>query len=215
MTAPRALVFDWDNTLVDTWSQIEKALNHTLVSFGEKPWTKAEVRARVRASARDSFPKLFGERAEAATATFYETFEADHLERLRALPGAEESLKRLRDSGLLLTVVSNKQGRILRLEAEHLGWNGLFHRVVGATDAARDKPSPDPVRLALDGSGVEPGPDVWLVGDTDIDMLCAVNAGCRPVLLRDAPPSEGEFEGAEPALYVPDWPTLAEQALNT
>ena len=214
-TRPRALVVDWDNTLVDTWSQIRRALNHTLVAMGHEPWTAAQTRERVRASARDSFPQLFGARAEEAIALFYATFEADHLERLSPLPGAEDALRRLAEAGLVLAVVSNKQGRLLRREAEHLGWTGLFHRLVGATDAAKDKPAPEPVALALEGSGVAPGAEVWLVGDTDIDMLCALNAGCRPVLLRAAAPEPGEFPEAPPERHIPDWPTLAEQALST
>ena len=48
-----------------------------------------------------------------------------------------------------------------------------------------DKPAVAPVEMALAGSGVARGPDVWFVGDTDIDMTCAVNAGCYTVLLRD------------------------------
>jgi phosphoglycolate phosphatase len=212
---PEALVFDWDNTLVDTWVHIRKALNHTLEAMGHEPWTLEETRQRVRASARDTFPALFGARAEEAIQVFYEAFEAGHLANLNALPGAEAALRRLAEAGVVMAVVSNKQGRLLRREAEHIGWNGLFHRLVGATDAARDKPAPDPVILALEDSGVAPGPGVWFVGDTDMDMVCARNAGCRPVLLRREPPEPGEFDAAEPDLYVESWQALAERALNT
>ena len=105
--------------------------------------------------------------------------------------------------GLILGVVSNKTGRFLRAEAESLGWTPLFHRLVGATDAPRDKPARDPVDLALAESGLVAGPDVWFVGDTDIDLLCAVTAGCTPVLIREDPPAAGEFPGHEPAAHAP------------
>jgi phosphoglycolate phosphatase len=36
---------------------------------------------------------------------------------------------------MLLGVVSNKRGYLLRREAAHLGWMSLFHRLVGANDA--------------------------------------------------------------------------------
>ena len=212
---PRAIVFDWDNTLVDTWSQIRAALNHTLVAMGQEPWTPEQVRARVRTSARDACPALFGERAAEATEIFYRTFEADHLERLAPLPGTEAALERLSEAGLVLAVVSNKRGRLMRREAEHLGWSGRFHRLVGALDAARDKPAPDPVVMALAGSGVAPGADVWLVGDTDIDMVCARNAGCLPVLLRGEAPGDSEFPEAAPAFHVVSCQALAERLFNT
>ena len=212
---PRAIVLDWDNTLVDTWSQIGAALNKTLVAMGEEAWTPAQIRQRVRASARDAFPAIFGERAAEATKFFYDAFEVDHLARLKPLPGAEAALRSFSDAGLLLAVVSNKRGRLLRREAAHLGWDTLFHRLVGANDAARDKPAPDPVELALEGSSVAPGPEVWFVGDTDIDMLCARNAACRPVLLRETAPANGEFVDAAPELHAECWEALAEQVLNT
>jgi phosphoglycolate phosphatase len=177
-TRPRALLFDWDNTLIDSW-------------------------ARVRASARDSFPRLFGDKAPEATEVFYRTFEADHLVNLRAREGAGRMLRGLaRENDVYLAVVSNKQGYLLRREAAHLQWEDYFDRLVGATDAPRDKPAPEAVELALEGSGLGPGPEVWLVGDTDIDLLCAVNSGCLPVLLRPAPPGRDEFREAPPKLHV-------------
>ena len=36
---PRALLFDWDNTLVDTWGAIHHALTVTFEAMGETPWT--------------------------------------------------------------------------------------------------------------------------------------------------------------------------------
>jgi phosphoglycolate phosphatase len=150
MTAvpPRALLFDWDNTLVDTWPTIHHALAVTFREMGREPWTLEQTRARVRESARDSFPELFGERAAEAADTFYRTFEADHLERLKERPGAAEMLGRLDAAGYYLAVVSNKRGDLLRKEAQSLGWTALFVRLVGANDATRDKPAEEPVQMA-------------------------------------------------------------------
>ncbi len=65
---------------------------------------------------------------------------------------------------------------------EHLGWQPYFAQLVGADDAARDKPHPDPVHLALEGSNIQPGEHVWFIGDTVIDLECAQNTQCTPVL---------------------------------
>lgn len=208
---PRALLFDWDNTLVDTWVSIHHALSLTFEAMGREPWTLEETRARVRASARDSFPALFGERAEEATNFFYRTFEAEHLARLRERDGAGDMLARLAESDLYLGVVSNKRGYLLRREAEHLGWDRFFCSLVGANDAPRDKPAVDPVELALEGSGIARGTEVWFVGDTDIDLQCAVNSGCIPVLLRPEPPQDGEFGDAAPQLHLESCRDLAER----
>lgn len=204
LTPPRAMLLDWDNTLIDSWGAICDAQNHTLSYFGLKPWTLEEVRARVRGSMRDTFPAMFGERWREAGEVFYARFTEHHLETLRPLPGAEEMLRSLHDRGVYLGVVSNKKGDYLRAEAARLGWEAYFGGIVGAFDAANDKPSADPVLLALAGSGIAPGGCVWFAGDTDIDLECAGNAGCLPVLVRDAPPEPGEFARHPPALHVAD-----------
>ena len=214
LSAPRAILFDWDNTLVDTWVQIHHVTNHTLQAMGHPAWSFEQTKARVRASARDTFPQLFGERADQAMEIFTAAFQADHLSLLAELPGTGDALRALQASGKRLAVVSNKIGPILRREAAHLGWSELFHRLVGGADAARDKPAIEPVLMALEGSGLSPGPEIWLVGDTDTDMICAHNAGCLPVLLRPERPKEGEFAGAEPAMHVATCRDLVERALS-
>jgi phosphoglycolate phosphatase len=200
LTPPRAVLFDWDNTLVDNWATIAGAFNTTLLAMGHRPWTIEETRARVRASLRDSFPKLFGERWEEAKRIYVEDFAKRHLQTLKALPDAEALLRELSARSLWTGVVSNKTGTFLRKEVEHLGWAKYFRSVVGAGDAAKDKPAPDPVYLALAESGIVAGPEVWFVGDTEMDMACAWAAGCVPVLL--------SVEEADPLVYagrVPVW----------
>jgi phosphoglycolate phosphatase len=201
---PRAVLFDWDNTLVDSWPTIHAALEHTLTAMGRAPWTLEESKARVRLSLRDSFPVLFGARWEEARRIYMEAFEAIHLERLAALSGVVELLDHLHGAGFYLAVVSNKTGRVLRREAEHLGWSRYFARLVGAHDATADKPDPAPIHLALAGSGITAGPLVWYVGDTAVDIECALNAGCVPVLLGPAKPEDAEFGMHKPQAAFDD-----------
>ena len=199
---PRAILFDWDNTLVESWGVIHEAMNLTLAAMGHPHWTREETETRVRASLRDSFPTMFGDRWRDAERVFYNSFAAIHLQHLRALPGAGEMLADLAGKGLYLGVISNKRGEYLRREANHLGWTAHFRALAGAGDAARDKPAIEHVKLALGDRAC--GADVWLVGDADIDLKCATSAGCTPVLMRPAAPRAGEFPGHEPALYFPD-----------
>lgn len=190
---PRAILFDWDNTLVDNWPAVNQALNAAFAAMGHEPWTLEETRSRVKKSLRDSFPEMFGDRWTEARDAFYGRFAEVHLDYLDPIPGSAAGLSWLAGAGIYLGVVSNKAGEYLRAEAVRLGWDAYFGKVVGATDAKRDKPDPAPVHLALAGSGIVAGPDVWFVGDGAIDVECALNAGLTPIaFLREG--TEGELE---------------------
>ena len=204
---PRALLFDWDNTLVGNWGTITQALNAAFAAFDMPPWTVAEAKRRVRSSMRESFPEMFGAEWQRARDVFYGTFQQTHLQTIAPMRGADAMLRGLKSHGLYLGVVSNKHGPYLRAEAAHLGWSRLFGGVVGAADCARDKPAIEPVELALKPGGIARGPGVWLVGDADIDMQCARKAGCTPVLLHPEPPGEG-FGRHRPALWLGDCDAL-------
>ena len=208
LARPRALVFDWDNTLVDSWVCIQESYNMTFRHFGMPEWDMAETQSQVAASMRDSFPAMFGERWPEARDVFTASFESIHMDHLRPLPGAAAMLAELTEAGLALAVVSNKRGGFLRKEAQVLGWDHFFVALVGADDAPADKPDAAPVRMALAPAGLAPGADVWFVGDSPIDMHCAINSGCVPILMRPHPPYEGEFPHI-PARFLPGCPDLA------
>jgi phosphoglycolate phosphatase len=208
---PRAILFDWDNTLVDTWATIHESLNHLMRAMSRPEWSLADTREKVRLSLREAFPLHFGERWEEARDIYLEHFRTIHLERLTPLPGRESILRRMAGQGIYLGVVSNKTGDLLRREVARLGWSDLFGSIVGAGDAPTDKPTCEPVHLALAPSGVPAGEDVWFVGDTAIDMECAGNSGCVPVFLGDTEPAEAfarEFALFAPRLCFADEASL-------
>ena len=207
---PRAVLFDWDGTLVDNWGVIHGALNDVLEAWGMPRWTREEAMERISRSQRDSFPTLFGPRWQEAREAFYRGFEARHLADMVVLPGAADLLSTLTETGLVLGVVSNKQGGYLRRESTHLGWNRHFHSLVGAGDAARDKPSADPVHLALASTGIAAGPDVWFVGDSSTDVATAHASGCTAILVRQPGGNPHPMpEGLVPTVTVDDLPAIA------
>lgn len=206
---PRAVLFDWDNTLVENWQTIRAALNAALADAGMPSMDLEQVMFQARHSAQDIFPKLFGDNWQHARGIFYAHFAENQLAGLSIMPGAEALLDVLKERGVPLAVVSNKKGDLLRREIEFLGWVSRFISVVGAQDAAADKPDPAPVHLALKDSGIVPSRAIWLVGDTDIDMRTAVAAGCYPVLVGTGPADASLLDGAQPALRCHNCDELA------
>ena len=87
---PQAIIFDWDNTLVDTWPIIRDALNTALISFGMQPWTMEDTKKKVRKSMRDSFPSLFGKDWEHAGKIFYDRYHEIHIDKLSVIDGASD-----------------------------------------------------------------------------------------------------------------------------
>ena len=214
LTRPDAVIFDWDGTLADNWGAIERSLNATFSAFGRPTWSMKEVRQRTKQSARDAFPKLFGEHWEPALAYFYERFEEFHAGEVQPLPGAADLLRVLTEGEVPMAVVSNKNGVYLRIEAQRLGWTHLFENIVGATDAPRDKPAVDPVHLALARSGIHPGPSVWFVGDTVSDLECAHRSNCVPLLIEGGAVTAQELLDWCPQAIFPSCMALADAFLD-
>tara|TARA_B100001564_G_scaffold355233_1_gene367186 strand:+ start:1132 stop:1785 length:654 start_codon:yes stop_codon:yes gene_type:complete len=201
---PKAILFDWDNTLADTWPTIHEALTHTFVTMGKEPWTFEQTKEKVHRSLRDSFPEIFHDKWEEAGQLYLDYFESVHIERLTPIKHAKEMLDALKETGIYTAVVSNKTGYNLRSEISHLGWGHYFAKQIGAKDAKNDKPHPDPIYLALEGSGIEPNKDVWLIGDSLTDLECAYNAKCKPVFYGDQDLTDARFAHVQPDLHISD-----------
>lgn len=195
---PSVLLYDWDNTLVDGWTGITAALNATFEAFGHPLWTVEDTRNRVRVSLRESFPVMFGDRWEQARDIFYETLTHQHLNHVHPMPGVPDVLEA--GAPWPQGVVSNKAGAFLRREVIHLGWSGFFGPIIGAGDAAIDKPDPAPIFLALSQIGHTANPSVWYMGDTALDMQAARAAGVTAVLIGNAD-HDGGIEHAAPHIH--------------
>ncbi len=181
---PQAVIFDWDNTLVDSWPAIAEAINMTRQTFGLPVWSLDEIKLNCTRAARESFPEWFGDDWKKAYDVYYQGFDEVRRKRsITPLNGAPELLTWLQQQKIPAFVVSNKRGDYLRIEAEKLDWQKYFVSIVGAQDAPRDKPARDHVDHALKNTNIVADPSVWFVGDSEADVLCARNSGCTPVLI--------------------------------
>jgi phosphoglycolate phosphatase len=182
---PKAVLFDWDNTLVDTWPVIASAINATFEHFDKEKLTLEQVKANSHRSLKDSFPLIFGEEWPTARSFYYEKYREYADKGISPLQNAEQVLKILINNSVKVGLVSNKLGENLRKEVAVLGWENYFFSAIGSMDAVRDKPHPEPVYKALNVLDIKPSHEVWFVGDTTVDIECANNTGCLPVLYGD------------------------------
>jgi phosphoglycolate phosphatase len=187
MPVPTALFFDWDNTLVNNWPAVHAALNAVRVRYGLAPFGYEESKHCAARSARDSFPEWFGDQWQEAHDFFYTAFRERNLEFLTVLPGADALLHYAKATNLPCVIVSNKRGEDLRREVAHLGWQSYFQAIVGAGDAAYDKPHPAVVDLAAKPLQIQLSASAWFIGDSFADMDCARNSGLTAVLVGTDP----------------------------
>ncbi|MFK7867383.1 MAG: HAD family hydrolase [Alphaproteobacteria bacterium] len=183
---PKAILFDWDNTLVNSWTTIAHCLNHVFEAYGMEAWSLETVKQRSRKSLRDNFPILFGDAWEDAKEIYYGEYRKIHLERLTPLPNAEILLNHLTDLNIPLGIVSNKMDENLQKELRALRWDGYFKMAYGSGSSPHDKPHPASGIKAVAEFGLMPNHDILYVGDVHLDVQFAHNLGVRSVLIGDA-----------------------------
>jgi phosphoglycolate phosphatase len=185
----KAIIFDWDGTLVDTCGLILDAHNHVRRAFGQPEWTMEDFMGRASQSAREYYPQVYGDKADEAQKVLYAYVEEHHLTYMETIDGAEELLTFLNEKGMPVGVVSNKRHSTLHIEIEAVKWMKYFRSTIGAGHALKDKPSPEPLLMAIKaiGEALKPA-DILYVGDTETDLMCAQNTGCPAIFIQSDKP---------------------------
>ena len=194
---PRAILFDWDNTLVDTWPTIIECYNATFKALGQTPWTAAGgARSRARLAARRLSPSCSATRRARRRRSSTRPSTASISSGSSRCRAPMSLLARCRVVGLLCRG-GEQQGRRQSAHRGRPSRLGPWISQGGRRHATRlrDKPAPDPIYLALDGTGIAPDDDVWMVGDTPADLKCAHAAGCLAGLLRQRGDHDGTASG--------------------
>lgn len=186
----KAIIFDWDGTLVDTCGLILKAHNHVRETFGVPLWTMEDFLGTASKSAREYYPEVYGERSDEAQTVLYDYVEEHHINMMKPMESAKALIDFIKnETNMQIGVVSNKRHKTLLKEAHHLGWFEDFECFVGAGIAAKDKPSADPLLMGMADISDALTPDnVLYIGDTETDLLTAKNTGCDIVFIQSDSP---------------------------
>ena len=189
MNKYKVLLFDLDGTLCDT----DEMLIQSFFALYKK-YRPAKIRTReeliyfsgppIKKTLVDEFPDYpFKEIYKA----FQETSRELYLPYVKAFDKEIETLKKLREAGYLLGVVTNKGTPLTKysLEVSHI--DGLFDVVISADDVNAPKPSPLGIDKAIERLGIEDKGKVLYIGDNDIDYETATNAGTDAMLVTWGP----------------------------
>lgn len=176
---PSAVLFDWDNTLVDTTHDTLRALNAVCAAFNRKPMTLDEFHQKPSLTIRSFLASIVSPSdIGAAESVFFN--HTTHFE-LKLMPQAHSLVTWLHRQKIPTAIVSNKGGDRLRKEIQHLNLSHVFYCAIGSGDTPEDKPSTTPLLHALAHNNLSASRDIWFVGDSVVDMMCAHYAGCLPV----------------------------------
>lgn len=180
-TRPAAVFFDLDGTLVDTADDLAAPVNHMREARGLKPLPLEEYRPFASAGSRGLLHIGLGATTDdpdypALRTEFLNRYEQEIAVHSRLFDGMAELLAWLEANGIRWGVISNKLEYLVRRLVQQLG---LGHRVAlayGGDTAPRAKPWPDPLKMALQETGLTARQCVYIGDDLrDIQAAHAVD----------------------------------------
>lgn len=178
------VIFDLDGTLLDTLDDLCNSVNYSLRTNNFPERSLAEVRTFVgngiRLLIERSVPE--GTSKELIDKTFecFKTYYAVHCnDKTKTYPGVMDMLKELKKNGYKIAVLSNKAQYAVTKLCD-IYFNNLLDDAVGARENVAKKPSPDALYICAENNNINPY-NVIYVGDSDVDVATANNAGVKGI----------------------------------
>lgn len=175
----RAVIFDCDGVLFDSWRANVAFYNALLEALGRAPLDAEGERHAHVLSSPQLFAMLFGDEAalvERATMMARDLDFGPFYKWMTPAPGLHALLAELKTT-YRLAMATNRgvtAGRVL----QRFGLDEFFELTVGIHDVARPKPFPDMIEKCIEYFGVAPQEAVY-VGDTQSDHAAACAAGAH------------------------------------
>jgi phosphoglycolate phosphatase len=209
--AVRAVLFDFDGTLADSYDAITASVNHVRAVQGLAPLPVQEVVRHVGRGQTYLLEHTVGGTDIKADVALY---MAHHPSVMRAgtrlMPGAADALRAAKSTGRLVAICSNKQRSFTSDLVEYLGLAGVINLVLGPEDVARPKPAPDMLVAGMARLGVPAGAALY-VGDMGVDIQTARAAGVRVWVVPTGSSDRATLEAAHPDWLLHDLYELAER----
>lgn len=180
----KALFFDLDGTLVYTLPSLTRASNDMLEHYGLAEISEDEMLPLVGYGARRQVEGLLKYRGEAkdisideAHAVYLQVFQERCTYRNRPYPGLTDLLFDAQEAGLRLGILTNKPDEMAQKVSHKSYPLDLFELIQGELPGVPLKPDPSSLLKACDklGLGAE---ECLYVGDSEVDIAYARNAGC-------------------------------------
>jgi HAD superfamily hydrolase (TIGR01549 family) len=197
----RAVLFDWDGTLVDSAAKSYRCYVQVFAAYGieydHDTFARTYSPDWYRTYEDIGLPREAWSEADKRWLECYETQPS------QLLPGAREALERLAARGIVQGLVSSGDPGRVRREIVTLGLSSFFATVVCGGETERRKPDPQPLLVALERLGVAP-PESAYVGDSPEDVMMARAAGAFAVGIPGGFPNRRALEASGPHVFSSD-----------
>ena len=182
----KGFIFDLDGTLADTIDDIGWSVNRMLEERGFPTLERKDHLANINNGAfkliQRSIPEIYRGDEEFVRSCLreYESYYSQHYAvETYAYPDVDRVLTELANAGYRLAVLSNKQDRYVKSIVEKLFPNIPFTVACGQTELPT-KPDLTVPLIIAEQMGLAPD-EIAFVGDSQVDVLTAKNAGMLPV----------------------------------
>jgi HAD superfamily hydrolase (TIGR01509 family) len=177
------------------------ATNYALTSCGFAREEPKRIKTFIGYPLDIMFPELCNGDLIELKACFHRRAGEIMVDRTEPLPGAQEVLTALKDSGFRLAVATTKFRENSGGIFAKLGWENVFDVMAFGDDVTRVKPAPDIIELVLDRLGAKKE-ETLMVGDTRNDIEAARAAGVRCVAV-NSPFNNEDLQEYRPLAVLP------------
>ena len=183
MSKIKAVLFDFDGTIMDTNTIILKSWKHTFNTVLGRDPVHEEIVATFGEPLEVTMGKLFPDRDTHEMVETYRNYQRHiYKDDITMFPGMKETILELQKRGYKVAIVTSRLWYSTRTGLYKFDIADCFDAVVSAEDTTIHKPDPTPCLLCLDKLGVT-ADEALMVGDSKYDILCARNAGVKSVLV--------------------------------
>lgn len=181
----KTILFDLDGTLIDASVAILQSFDYALKFHNKPPVNHEYIKPLIGYTLEDIFLKIGIESHMIdsyfnAYRDFYHTIYLKHTTLLKYAKEAIIKANEFADLG----VVTTKGSKVLPDLLEHLGILKYFKTLVGRHDVINPKPHAEPINLALRNLNKDnkiSRANTFMIGDTTLDVLSAINANVIPL----------------------------------
>ena len=170
------LVFDWDQTLWNSWDLHVAGVWHAADLLGLPRTPVAEIAPHYSMPIIRHIGEMFPHHTQAVHDIYQEFYKARMFELGHLYEGVSDALAQLKGLGYTLAVMSDKRARYGAQEAVASNVAKLFDSLHFREENGIYKPDPRRLRVILDELAV-PSREALVVGDSHVDVECARNAG--------------------------------------